>query len=63
MTSRGKLILQLIDIIRLHFSKEENKPMIKGIDWLKNELYDSLMFKLDETTLMIIYKQVKEKVL
>ena len=56
MTSRGKLILQLIDIIRLHFLKEDNKPMIKGIDWLKNELYDSLMFKFDETTLAKINK-------
>ena len=56
MTSRGKLILQLIEIIRLHFLKEDNKPMIKGIDWLKNELYDSLMFKLDETTLTKINK-------
>ena len=56
MTSRGKLILQLIEIIRLHFLKEDNKPMIKGIDWLKNELYDSLMFKLDETTLAKINK-------
>ena len=56
ITSRGKLILQLIDIIRLHFSKEENKPLIKGIDWLKNELYDSLMFKFDESTLAKINK-------
>ena len=48
--------MQLIEIIRLHFLKEDNKPMIKGIDWLKNELYDSLMFKLDETTLAKINK-------
>ena len=51
MFTRQKLINEIVTLVRNHFIMEKKNAYIKAMDWLKNELMDSLLFKSDELTL------------
>ena len=51
MFTRQKLINEIVTLVRNHFIMEKKNAYVKAMDWLKNELMDSLLFKSDELTL------------